>query len=658
MCKTCRTLLLVCLLAGGLSLFMLAGVAEAAGPAYTTAPSISGTAKLGQALSVASPADWTDSSGTPSITDAWAHCSGSTCTPIGATGGTYTLVAGDIGQTMGVVETATAPDGQAVAYSNLLGPVAGIVALTPPSIPGTPQQGVPITATPGTWNPAPSSTSYEWFRCDTPACNTPVGSGQTYAPTAADVGLRLAVVETATDAQGDTASANSSPSNVVVPPAPTSTYAPGIAGTFQQGQTLSVQPADWTTYPSSPTKISDVWYRCDSTGGNCAPVTTGSTSTYTLTSADVGNRLKVLETASNAGGSNTLPSALTGVIAPPPPAPSVPQPGPLASTTVLVASPSAPLVNQTVTLVATVIFSSGNANAAGTVTFLNGAKPAGGCPEQRLQARGQSATALCQVSFPAGTAALSAVFTPDAGAPVAGSASTRTALVVGTDQTSTSLAVTKQVVRGKRAIYKAQVVLPVSNSGPLEPTGSIAFLDGGKPIASCLSQPLSPQGATCTVKYRSAGKHKISAAYSGDSNFNPSTSGPRSVKVVASSTAPIVLGFITSTLQWRFAYHPAYTQVMALTAEGVVRGMTVLITCQGGGCPFSKLALPARTSPTMNLLPAFRHHHLQAGAVISLRLTRPHRIGKYYSFTIRRRQAPLIVLSCLGVGRTRPGVGC
>ncbi len=661
--KLCRTGLSSLVLASAISLFMLASVAEA-GPTPATAPSIAGTPKLGQTLMV-TPGTWaaTPPATITSISDQWAHCTGpATCTPISnATGSSYTLTAGDIGQTIGVIETATASDGtvSGPSYSsNQLGPVSGIVNLTPPSIQGTPQQGVAISATPGTWNPPPSSSpTYRWYRCDSPACQTqtPVGSGgQTYTPTAGDVGSKLMVVETAADAQGDSASANSSPSNVVVPPAPTPKYpGPWISGTFQQGQTLTVQQGGWN---NNPTSISDEWDRCNAAGSQCRPVATGST--YTLTPADVGSKLLVVETATNAGGSGTAYSAFTGVITPPPPPTPVPQPAPLASTTALFASPSAPLADQTVALVATVVFSSGNANPSGSVTFFNGTTPVAGCADQRVQPSGQSATLACQASFPAGTAALSAVFTPDAGSQVAGSASTRTDLVVGKDETSTSLAVTKQVVRGKRAIYRAQVVPPVSNSGPVEPTGSIAFLDAGKPIAGCLSQPLTPQGATCTVKYKSAGKHKISAAYTGDSNFNSSTSAARSVQIVASSADPIVLGFINSTLQWQFAYHPAYTQIMALTANGVVRGMTVLITCQGGGCPFGRLALPARTSPTINLLPAFRHHRLRTGAVITLRFTRPYRIGKYYSFTVRRGQAPLVALSCLGVGRTRPGVGC
>ena len=64
------------------------------------------------------------------------------------------------------------------------------------------------------------------------------------------------------------------------------------------------------------------------------------------------------------------------------------------------------------------------------------------------------------------------------------------------------------------------------------------------------------------------------------------------------------------------------------------------------------------TGSSINLLPVFRKRHLHAGSQLTISITRPHWIGKYYSFTIRAGQAPLIDLSCVAVGRTRPGVGC
>jgi Polysaccharide lyase len=65
------------------------------------------------------------------------------------------------------------------------------------------------------------------------------------------------------------------------------------------------------------------WQRCSSTGTGCSPVAGASSSTYTVSSADVGHTLLVAVTATNRNGSATASSGATGVVAPPPaPAPS------------------------------------------------------------------------------------------------------------------------------------------------------------------------------------------------------------------------------------------------------------------------------------------------------------------------------------------------
>ena len=56
-------------------------------------------------------------------------------------------------------------------------------------------------------------------------------------------------------------------------------------------------------------------------------------------------------------------------------------------------------------------------------------------------------------------------------------------------------------------------------------TGTVDFQDGGVTIAGCGAQAVSVAGtATCTVTYAGPGSHTISGVYSGDANFNPSTS--------------------------------------------------------------------------------------------------------------------------------------
>ena len=118
-------------------------------------------------------------------------------------------------------------------------------------------------------------------------------------------------------------------------------------------------------------------------------------------------------------------------------------------------------------------------------------------------------------------------------------------MAVARSGTSMFLDVSNPTVNvGSRATYTATVTPPASRPGPIEPSGSVEFFDGGQPVASCLSQKLSNGGATCTVTYQALGRHSITARYGGDANFGGSTSPAQTVTVVR---VPVqVLGTITS----------------------------------------------------------------------------------------------------------------
>jgi hypothetical protein len=634
-------LALVCFLTLLLSLGLLAGVAKAV---TVTAPSISGTAQEGQPLTVANSAP---NPPTAAITDQWEVCAGLTCGAPVATGTSYTPSATDVGQTIVVTETATdnsvSPAETASATSAPTAPVlpAAPVSTSPPTISGLAQQGQVLSVVHGTWTNAPTSFTDTWRVCTDGTCSA-VFTGATFLVTAVDVGHTIEVVETATNA-GGSASATSTPAGPALPAVPMDATAPFVSGSPEQGQTLALTQGVWT---SSPTSIVDQWVQCDPIGTSCTPLPGQAGPTYTPGPGDVGHTLAVLETASNAGGTGpSAMSARTRVVT----APSV--------TSLVVVSTDAPSADQTVTLVATVSSSSSNANPSGSLTFFNGASGIGGCLGKPVKG-GQSAAVICQTSFPAGAATISAAYLPGPGSLVTGSTSPTTPLLVGKDSTSVSLAVTKHVPLGTRATYSATLALPVSNSGPVTPTGSIEFLDHGQPIKHCLSEPLIELTATCRVMYRSPGAHSISASYDGDPNFAASTSSTSALRVVRGSRAGAVLGFVASTLQWTFGYHPTYSQVIFLKAFGIAPGTRVVITCRGGGCPFKQLRDATPANGVLDLLPAFRHRRLRAGSIITVRFMHPHWIGKYYSFTVRGGQPPIVDLSCLAVNGNAPGVGC
>jgi hypothetical protein len=603
-------------------------------------PTISGMPQQGQPLTV-THGNWSNSP--TSFTDQWAVCTGAVCTAIaGQIGTTYTPTAADVGHTIDVVETAANAGGTSLpATSSQTAVVTG--NKTAPSIAGVAQEGQILRLTQGVWTNSPTSVTDQWQSCAGAVC-APVGTSSTYLVAPTDVGHTIQVVETATKPPALPLTATAATGTVSPLSPPIDILPPGISGTPQQGQTLTLAHGTWM---NSAALIADQWQQCDVFGANCVALPGQTGATYTLTPGDVGHAIGVVETASNDGGAG-LPAAsgrTTAVSA-------------TSATTVVAFSSNAPTTNQTVALVATISSSSGNANPSGTVSFFAGSSAISSCTGKVVKG-GQTVTVICPAGFPAGNPQIFAVYQRGPGSLVDGSTSAATTIAIGRDSTSVSLATTKRVRVGKRAMYSAAIVLPVSNSGPIQPTGSIEFLDGGHPIPACASEPLTNLGATCTVSYQSAGTHQIFAVYSGDANFAGSTSSASSVQIAKGATkTPAVLGFVRSLLAWSFFYHPTYTQVMQFKVSAVVKRTTIVLTCRGGGCPFVKLQLAPTHRSSINLLPRFERHRLRPGAQLTLSFTHPNWVGKYYSFTIRAGAPPALGQKCLAVGRSVPGGGC
>lgn len=438
---------------------------------------------------------------------------------------------------------------------------------------------------------------------------------------------------------------------------PTNTSPPRISGTPQVGHTLTENGGQWAniTLPASDTVQ---WEECtDSTATTCkdipnTPTTPGST--YTVVPGDVGSFIVVVETVNAANGTASAQSA--------------PVLATTTSTTGLAVSPQPSITNQSVSLVGTVTAGPGTVGPSGMLTFLDGANPISGCNGIPVSPTGQSVTIACQTTFGASAAQLSAVFAPNPGAAVAGSSSPVDVLSVKRDTTIISLYVPRTIVAGEPTTFIAQVSPPAVRPGPFEPTGTVEFLRGAKPIAACSAQPIGPAGATCTVTYVSTGTRFITARYQGDANFDPSASHPKTAHVV-------VRARITSTMQWSFSITPSYTKVVGLMLRGAAH-TRVLVSCDGRGCPFSRRVVVGnrrsrcrrkahgrcpqskRTAATINLARIFGSRRLGVGTQIAVAITRPGWVGKYYAFTTRPGRAPRVQISCLAPGTTRPGRGC
>lgn len=100
---------------------------------------------------------------------------------------------------------------------------------------------------------------------------------------------------------------------VAVADALVNTEPPAIVGSAQEGATLSATEGVWVGAPQP--SYSFQWQRCGPSGATCSDIAGATRSSFTPTTSDVGESLKVVVTASGSDGATTATSALTPVIA-------------------------------------------------------------------------------------------------------------------------------------------------------------------------------------------------------------------------------------------------------------------------------------------------------------------------------------------------------
>ncbi len=190
-----------------------------------------------------------------------------------------------------------------------------------PTISGSPAQGQTLTAAPGTWTGTPAPTfAYQWLRCppsggasDGSDCASIDGATTTsYVVAAGDVGFRLRVKVTGSNADGvGSPAVSNATASVTTQAGPPNTAPPTITGSAVVGEKLTANPGTWT---GTGIAFAYLWSRCDAAGATCADITTATQSTYTLITADSGKTLRVKVTGTNASGSNSVTSAQTAVV--------------------------------------------------------------------------------------------------------------------------------------------------------------------------------------------------------------------------------------------------------------------------------------------------------------------------------------------------------
>lgn len=104
---------------------------------------------------------------------------------------------------------------------------------------------------------------------------------------------------------------------------PSNTALPTIAGTAEQGQTLTGHVGQWAG--DQPISYKWRWKRCNAFGQKCGNISGAATQAYVLKNADVGTKVRLDVTATNGAGNAVAESDPTALVqpkgsTPPPPA--------------------------------------------------------------------------------------------------------------------------------------------------------------------------------------------------------------------------------------------------------------------------------------------------------------------------------------------------
>ena len=300
--------------------------AKANSPA-TGAPTISGTAQVGETLTADTSAI-TDEDGLDDVSYSyqWIVNDGTEDADIeDATDSTYIPSVSDVGKTIKVKvsftddadndETLTSAATEAVAAKPNSEPT-GLPAIT-----GTPQVGVTLTADTSAISDEDGlddvSFSYQWIVNDGNSdADIEDATDSTYIPSVSDVGKTIKVkVSFTDDADNDETLTSAATEAVAAKPNSEPTGLPAITGTPQVGVTLTAD----TSAISDEDGLDDVsfsyqWIVND--GNSDADIEDATDSTYTLVLADLGKTIKVQVTfTDDDDNAETLTSVATAAVA-------------------------------------------------------------------------------------------------------------------------------------------------------------------------------------------------------------------------------------------------------------------------------------------------------------------------------------------------------
>jgi len=252
-----------------------------------TTPTISGSTYLGATLT-ATVGTW---SPTPSATTYQWYRSGSAIS--GAKSKTYKLTTSDSGKKITVKVTAAATGYATTSKTSSSLTLAKFFTKYPtPAITGTVKVGYTVSVSKGTWSPAPTSYSYQWYRAGVAISGA---NKSTYKLISTDGGKALTVRVTA-KRSGYASTPRTSSAKTVANASFSKAPTPKISGTAKVGSTLTASRYTWSP---APTTFTYQWYRSGSA------ISGANKSTYKLTTSERGKTITVKVTAKRTGYATT-----------------------------------------------------------------------------------------------------------------------------------------------------------------------------------------------------------------------------------------------------------------------------------------------------------------------------------------------------------------
>ena len=291
----------------------------------TGAPTIGGTAQVGQTLTVET-SGIADADGLTGATFSYQWLSSRDTEIQGATGAAYILVPGDAGKTIKVRVTFTDDEGNA---ETLTSAATGAVTSRPnspatgaPTIGGTAQVGQTLTASTSGIADADGLTgatfSYQWLSSRDTEIQGATGAAYILVP--GDAGKTIKVRVTFTDDEGNAETLTSAATGAVASrPNSPATGAPTIGGTAQVGQTLTAS----TSGIADADGLTGATFSYQWLSSRDTEIQGATGAAYILVPGDAGKTIKVkVSFTDEAGNEETLTSEATAAVAaalPPPP---------------------------------------------------------------------------------------------------------------------------------------------------------------------------------------------------------------------------------------------------------------------------------------------------------------------------------------------------